>query len=251
MKSSDTLKWGANQLVAHRGYQKHYPENTLLAVGKAIEAGALFVEIDVQLSRDRVPMVYHDDTLDRLSARGGKVCDLTALELSVCPAHEPNRFDQKYVQEKIATLAQLVAIIQSHPAVTFYIELKEEAVQDHGADICLKQIAAVLAPVKTQCLLISFDLDALAKAHRWGFDRVGPVLRDWATRQAEIDTLQASVMFINKKRIAERERISASCPVVVYEVDDAVEAQQLLQRGASKIETFAVGEMIRDLEKMS
>lgn len=232
--------------VAHRGYQKRYPENTLLAVRKAIEAGALFVEVDVQLSRDQVPMVFHDDTLNRMSARKGKVSELTSVELSECPAHEPERFGEQYALEKIATLAALVAVIAAHPAVTFYIELKEEAVRHHGAEICLRQIAAVLQPVKTQCVLISFDLAALAKAAVWGFDRLGPVLRDWATRNEWIDSLQASVMFINKNRIPPAAPIAANCPVVVYEVDDTIEAQQLLQRGAAKIETFAVGEMIGD-----
>jgi glycerophosphoryl diester phosphodiesterase len=232
------------QFVAHRGYQKYYPENTLLAVRKAIAAGALFIEIDVQLSRDQVPMVYHDDTLDRVSARSGKVSELTARELGACPAHEPQRFGERFLQEKIATLAELVTVIQAHPALTFYIELKEEAVRDHGDSVCLTKIAAVLQPVIAQCVLISFDLDALVNAQRRGFARIGPVLRDWATRQQQIDRLQAAVMFINKHRIPAPDLISASCPIVVYEVDDGAEAQQLLQRGAAKVETFAIGDMI-------
>jgi len=238
------LKLGANQLVAHRGYQKYYPENTLLAVRKAIEAGALHIEVDIQLSRDHIPVVYHDDTLERMSARAGKISALMSSELLACTAHEPKRFGEKFAQEKIATLAELVSVIKAHPAVTFYIELKEEAVNDHGADLCLQKIKSVLQPVQAQCFLISFDIDALVKARAQGFDRVGPVLRDWATRDAPIDKLQAAVMFINKKRIPASESITAKCPVVVYEVDDPREAQQLLQRGAAKIETFAIGEMI-------
>ncbi len=86
------------------------------------------------------------------------------------------------------------------------------------------------------------------QAHAYGFDRVGPVLRDWATRNESIDTLRAAVMFINKKRIPIAAPIVANCPAVVYEVDDRAEAQQLLQRGAAKIETFAIGEMIVECE---
>jgi len=235
--------------VAHRGYQKHYPENTLLSVRKALEAGALFVEVDVQLSRDKVPMVYHDDTLDRVSARSGKLSELTALELGLCSAHEPLRFGDRYVQEKIATLAALVALIAAHPAATFYIELKEEAVRDHGADVCLAQMAQVLQPVTNQCVLISFELDALAKASRYGFAALGPVLRDWQRRDSEIERLAAAVMFINKHRIPAAEAIVARCPVVVYEVDDSAEALQLLQRGAAKVESFAIGDMIGSVKQ--
>jgi glycerophosphoryl diester phosphodiesterase len=235
----------ADQLVAHRGYQKYYPENTLLSVRKALEAGALHVEVDVQLSHDQLPFVYHDDTLDRMSARTGYVHELDLSELTACPAHEPGRFGKQYAEEKIATLAELVAVIRAHPHATFYIELKEEAVKNHGADTCLEQIAQILQPVKAQCVLISFDLGALAKASQWNFNRIGPVLRDWTTRNQQIDMLGAFVMFINKNRIPATDKIVANCPVVVYEVDDKVEAHALLQRGAAKIETFAIGEMIR------
>jgi len=235
------------QVVAHRGYQKHYPENTLLSVHKAIEAGALHIEIDVQLSRDRVPMLYHDDTLDRMSSRSGKVSEYTAIELKKFSAHESQRFGQKFIDEKIASLSDLVEVIQINPKVTFYVELKEEAVKDHGIDVCLKQISDVLLPVMPQCVLISFDIKALMKAKAAGFNRVGPVLRDWATRNAVIDTLRASVMFINKKRIPPEDVIVAHCPVVAYEVDDPAEAKRLLQRGLAKIESFAVGELINSV----
>ena len=46
----------ADVLIAHRGWQRRYPENTLAAIEGAITAGALHIEIDVQLSRDGVPM---------------------------------------------------------------------------------------------------------------------------------------------------------------------------------------------------
>jgi len=60
-----TQQLSAEQLVAHRGLQATYPENTALSVQKAIDAGALFVEVDIQLSLDKQPMVYHDISLER------------------------------------------------------------------------------------------------------------------------------------------------------------------------------------------
>jgi glycerophosphoryl diester phosphodiesterase len=234
-----------HQLVAHRGYQKHFPENTLLAIHKAIEAGALFVECDVQLSAEGVPIVYHDDTLQRMSAQSGAVAGKTWAELQSFPAHEPQRFAEKFRDEKIASLAALAQLIQKYPQVHFYVELKEEAIQHHGIDVCLKQLARVLEPVMSQCTLISFGLQALAQARSAGFPRVGAVLRDWKTRDEAITALDATVMFINKKRIPGKDMITAACPVIVYEVDHPQEAQRLLQRGAAKIETFAIGEMLK------
>ena len=51
------------ELVAHRGYALHYPENTLIGIEAAIRAGARYVEVDVQLSADKVPVLFHDRTL--------------------------------------------------------------------------------------------------------------------------------------------------------------------------------------------
>jgi glycerophosphoryl diester phosphodiesterase len=233
---------GPHQLVAHRGYQKYYPENTLLAICKALEAGALHVELDVQFSGDQVPFVYHDDTLDRLAGRTGRLRDLTAAELQRCTAHEPGRFGQRFATEKMATLAQLANLIQQSPGVTFYVELKEEAVRDHGAVLCLRQIRQVLGPVLSQCVLISFDEAALAQAA--DFPRIGLVTRNWAKREEQIHALRASVLFVNKTRIPAGEPVTASCPVVVYEVGERAEALQWLQRGADKVESFAIGELL-------
>lgn len=244
MTSDNLSKPDAGQLVAHRGYQAHYPENTLLAIRKAIEAGALYVELDVQLSRDQVPLVYHDDTLDRMSGCAGRISDLSAAELQALSAHEPGRFEQRFVAEKIASLAELAGLIRQSPGVTFYIELKEEAVRDHGAGICLQQIRQVLDPVLSQCILISFDEQALAQATVAGFPRIGLVTRTWAKRDEQIRTLDACVLFVNKQRIPAGAMATASCPVVVYEVESVAEAQHWLQRGASRVETFAVGELL-------
>jgi len=249
MMIDNLSKPDASQLVAHRGYQQHYPENTLLAIRKAIEAGARHVELDVQLSRDQVPLVYHDDTLDRISGRAGRVSDMNAVELQALSAHEPGRFGQRFVAEKIATLAELAELIRQFPDVTFYVELKEEAVRDHGAEICLQQIQQALNAVLSQCVLISFDEKALAKASAAGFPRRGLVTRTWSKRNEQIQALNTCVLFVNKQRIPAGEAATASCPVVVYEVTSISEAQHWLQRGASLVETFAVGELLGKLIK--
>lgn len=70
------LVWG------HRGASAHAPENTLAAFRLAAEQGADGVELDCQLSADGIPVVIHDETLDRTTNGRGAVKDLTAAELS-------------------------------------------------------------------------------------------------------------------------------------------------------------------------
>lgn len=53
-------------LIAHRGFVNHFPENTMLAMYKAMDNGADELECDVQLTADNIPVLFHDTTLDRL-----------------------------------------------------------------------------------------------------------------------------------------------------------------------------------------
>jgi glycerophosphoryl diester phosphodiesterase len=68
-------------IVAHRGASSTYPENTLPAFEAAIELGAPFVEFDVRLSSDGVPVVIHDATLERTTVGTGPVHERSVAEL--------------------------------------------------------------------------------------------------------------------------------------------------------------------------
>jgi len=74
-------------IVGHRGTRVFAPENTCKAIRRGMEC-ADFVEVDVRLSRDRVPVIMHDPTLDRTTSGSGRVADLTADELAALDAGE-------------------------------------------------------------------------------------------------------------------------------------------------------------------
>ena len=66
---------------AHRGASAHAPENTLAALRLAVDQGAGMAEMDVQLSADGVPVLIHDETLDRTTDGQGPVAALPAAEI--------------------------------------------------------------------------------------------------------------------------------------------------------------------------
>lgn len=68
-------------VTAHRGASGCYPENTLLAMRKAVEWGADIIEFDVRVSKDGIPVVLHDETMNRTSDLEGRPeeFDLTGL----------------------------------------------------------------------------------------------------------------------------------------------------------------------------
>jgi glycerophosphoryl diester phosphodiesterase len=70
------------EIVAHRGVASEYPENTIPAFQRAIELGADAVELDVRLTKDKIPVVYHYYYLDKLTSITGPVFNYTYQQLS-------------------------------------------------------------------------------------------------------------------------------------------------------------------------
>ena len=68
-------------VVAHRGYRGKFPENTLAAFEAAIDVEADMIELDVCLTSDRVPVVIHDETLDRTTDGKGLVSEHSLSDL--------------------------------------------------------------------------------------------------------------------------------------------------------------------------
>ena len=104
--------------IAHRAYHDitaGRPENSLAAVRAAVDAG-YGIEIDLQLSADGVPMVFHDDTLDRLTNRTGPLARHSAKTLAATPL--------RHGAEGIPTLTELLDCVAGR--VPLLIEIKDQ-----------------------------------------------------------------------------------------------------------------------------
>lgn len=107
---------------AHRGlHGGEIPENSLAAFRKAAEEG-YGMELDIQLSADGEVMVFHDDTLDRMTERKGRLSDYTAAELS---AVRLKTGEGVLTDETVPTLRQVLETVDG--AVPLLIELKGES----------------------------------------------------------------------------------------------------------------------------
>ena len=107
---------------AHRGFSGLYPENTMLAFSKAVEAGADGIELDVHFTKDKQVVIIHDETVDRTTDGTGFVEDFTLEELSRLNAY--GRFREKYPFQKIPTLIEYFSFIKRFPRFMTNIELK-------------------------------------------------------------------------------------------------------------------------------
>ena len=70
------------KLIGHRGVKDLKPENTLESILTAFDLGLECVEIDVKVSKDNIPLLLHDDSLDRTTNGSGLVCDFTFDEIN-------------------------------------------------------------------------------------------------------------------------------------------------------------------------
>src|SRR5690606_4005465 len=160
--STPISSWPYPRWIAHRGAGRHAPENTLAAFRKGVACGFRMMEYDVKLSADDVPILLHDDTLERTSNGKGRAADLRHAELA--------RYDfgawhsAPYAGEPVATLYSIAAYTRAM-GVHSNIEIKPSTgVEDHtGARIAL--LARELWQGSTlPPLLSSFSEVALAAA---------------------------------------------------------------------------------------
>lgn len=145
--------------IAHRAYHDRAagrPENSRAAVRAAVAAG-YGIEIDLQLSRDGVPMVFHDETLERLTPREGWLRDLTAAELAKIPLTDGD--------EGIPTLAEVLALVAGK--VPLLIELKDQTLRMAETDGKLEEAtAAALSGYDGPVAVMSFNPHCMAHMAR-------------------------------------------------------------------------------------
>jgi glycerophosphoryl diester phosphodiesterase len=149
-----TLGWLTARPIAHRGLHnagKGIIENTASAATAAIE-GQYGIECDLQISADGEAMVFHDDTLDRLTEQRGPLAALTASEL--------RQVRYRNSSDRIITLGELLDLVAGR--ATLVIELKSRF---DGDTRVAQRAAQVLKSYAGPAALMSFD-PALVEAVR-------------------------------------------------------------------------------------
>jgi glycerophosphoryl diester phosphodiesterase len=155
----DALDW-LKRPIAHRGLHDEangIVENSASAVEAAMAKGYA-IEVDVRSAARGVPIVFHDRTLDRLTAETGPLADRDAAALRIIPLRNST--------DRILSLDCLLGIVDGR--VPLIIEVKSTWSDDHTYE---QNIAAALAAHKGHVAVMSFDPDCVA-----AFRRVAPSL---------------------------------------------------------------------------
>lgn len=241
------MNWPA--LLAHRGWASRYPENSRVGIEAALQAGVACVEFDIQLSSDGEPVVIHDQTLDRTAGISARVSDLSLAELSTVSVHEPARFGGRFAGERLPSLAEIVDLLRDWPKAHAFVEIKRESAEAHGVDETVAKILDVLAPVREQCIVISFVERAVMSARRLGASATGWALNyydDDSRRLADAMTPDYLLCDYRKLPAAPAKPWSGPWHWGCYEVTDVAHALALVERNVQVIESMAAGDLAED-----
>ncbi len=127
-------------VISHAACKGYAPENTLLGVRQAIELGADGIEIDVHASRDGVPVLIHDDTVDRTTDGSGAVSQMALTQLRKLDAGNG---------ERIPTLAEALDLTRGR--VLLVIEVKQAGIEEQVLRVVRDQQAV------SDCVVHSFN----------------------------------------------------------------------------------------------
>ncbi len=152
-------------IIAHRGASALAPENTLASFKRAIEDGAEGIEFDIRLTKDDVPIVFHDSHLIRIARKEGRVSNFTCEELQNLDIgtwfneKNPNKEDESFSQERIPTLKETLHFLSDYKGI-IYIELKCKKKEIKALSEALCQVIKH-SDLLPQIIVKSFKLDSI------------------------------------------------------------------------------------------
>lgn len=238
-------------LIGHRGEPESWPENSLLGFQSVLEAGACYIETDVQITADGIAVLSHDASVLKITGTDLQVTATDYKTLRALPAGYPERFGERYRDLHITRLDELLDLLQQWPHARAFIEVKQASIDAYGAPAVVATILELIKPVIQQCILISFNYDLLVHARKHTQLPIGWVLREWsADSKGRAMKLAPDYLFCNRKRLPAGTEPLWQGPWqwAVYTVNAASEVAPLLERGIQLIETNIIRQLLADPE---
>ncbi|MBM3521343.1 MAG: glycerophosphodiester phosphodiesterase [Alphaproteobacteria bacterium] len=151
-------------IIGHRGAKSNAPENTLAGLRRAHEEGAPWVEFDVKLTKDNVPVLIHDETLERTTNGRGPVRDLTLASIKLVDAGCPAQFGDRFKGERIPTLEEALTLLREL-GMGFNLEIKPCPGRERETAVAAVRMVQRLWPAQAPVPIISsFKLPSLEAA---------------------------------------------------------------------------------------
>lgn len=225
-------------VIAHRGASRAAPENTLAAIRVAREQGVNWVELDVKITYDGVPVLMHDETLDRTTNGSGFVAEAAWNEISKLNAG--SFFGSQYEDELVPHLSDAINLLLQNK-LSLIIELKPCPGRAKATTmVTMIELAKLWPEGQLYPVISSFDVESLEMAAQlephWprclimeGWDE------DWRKKMGQVKacTLSVDESLLTPERVEVLK--SLRLPLLAYTVNDPARAKELLSWGVTAV----------------
>lgn len=233
-----SLRLGVPRVIGHRGAARLAPENTLASIRKAHADGARWVEFDVKLTADGVPILMHDDTLDRTTNGKGLVAVRTAAEIAALDAG--SWWGPAFAGEPVPTFQAALNLLR---ALGLGANVEIKACPGREAETGRVVAAALAAGWQAHLpppLLSSFSPESLEAARQ-----AAPMIRramlvhdrraEWRELAARVAAASVHTFhgFVTPAWAEDLRR--AGYPFLIYTVNDAATARRMFELGAAAV----------------
>jgi glycerophosphoryl diester phosphodiesterase len=225
-------------VVAHRGASRDRPENTLAAFDAALDQGCDAIELDLRLSADRIPMVFHDDTLERAGRPDHRLEDLPAAEIGGLDTG--SAFDSRFRGERVPTLDQVLECYASRTRLLLELKSSHDEARDRAlVDSTVRLVRK--AGAEQRVFILSFHGHVLEEAAKLA-PRLGRVLNlrpprrlDERLRGALPELAALSVDVRGLTPAFGHEVVDAGCPLWAWTCNTEKTVDRALDAGAAAV----------------
>ncbi len=222
------------RIIGHRGACGYAPENTLASIHTAADLGVEWVELDVKLTKDQVPIIFHDDTLDRTTNISGNVADKTFAEIRELDAG--SWYAESFLGVRIPTLEEAIEVLIDR-GLGLNLEIKPCPGREiETAEVALDVLSTIWDD-HSRLLISSFEHVSIETALDWAADwhRALLIGEEWPDNWAEIaDYLDVSCVNVNATAVT-REQVESIMDmqkqILAYTVNDPDQARLLQSWG--------------------
>jgi glycerophosphoryl diester phosphodiesterase len=225
-------------VIGHRGACAYAPENTMASFVKAAQLNIKWVEFDVMQSRDGVPIIFHDETLERTTNGRGQVSDYSYAQLQTLDAGR--WFDPLYSGERIPSLMTVVQFLQQ-AKMSANVEIKAlKGQEEEVVSQVIQELQPYLAKANEHYLFSSFSIAALTSLRKHApHCQLGLLLEGWTPEWKDIAAeLECVSIHVSDDILTERtarEIKSMGKALLCYTVNNPDRAQQLYGWGVDAV----------------
>jgi glycerophosphoryl diester phosphodiesterase len=241
------------KIIGHRGAKAYAPENTLASIHAAADMGIEWVEIDVKLTKDEIPIIFHDEELNRCTNGTGLVAETDFKTIQELDAG--SWFNETFYGEKIPTLEDALNLIIER-GLGVNLEIKPCPGREvETAEVMLDFATRIWPEDSPPPLISSFSHVSLETAYDVMNDWPrGLLIDDYIAHWRDLaEHIEAHTINIDGRTVTRDqidEYLDLGKPILAYTINDPRKAAELFDWGVSSVFSDCPDEIRDEIESL-